>query len=161
MTKAVSHPTSAYTFSLAKVNCFNINFDHLKKMPLLGKWKHIRGLEPRKQKVAWNFIWTERNKDAGMSNVCVFIIDFAHISGILQLKGSLAKWFSVCLRTKWWSWVPVPLQWLLLIITLFFFCFFIIELTHSKTILEIPVEIEPQPAALDFKNLSQCSSRSK
>ena len=37
----------------------------------------------------------------------------------------------------------------------------IIELTHSKTILEIPVEIEPQPAALDFKNLSQCSSRSK
>ena len=91
MTKAVSHPTSAYTFSLAKVNCFNINFDHLKKMPLLGKWKHIRGLEPRKQKVAWNFIWTERNKDAGMSNVCVFIIDFAHISGILQLKGSLAK----------------------------------------------------------------------
>ena len=42
-----------------------------------------------------------------------------------------------------------------------FFCFFIIELTHSKTILEIPVEIEPQPAALDFKNLSQCSSRSK
>ena len=30
----------------------------------------------------------------------------------------------------------------------------IIELTHSKTILEITVEIEPQPAALDFKNLS-------
>ena len=37
----------------------------------------------------------------------------------------------------------------------------IIELTHSKTILEITVEIEPQPAALDFKNLSQYSSRSK
>ena len=34
-------------------------------------------------------------------------------------------------------------------------CFFIvIELTHSKTILEITVEIEPQPVALDFKNLS-------
>ena len=31
----------------------------------------------------------------------------------------------------------------------------IVELTHSKTILEITVEIEPQPAALDFKNLSQ------
>ena len=30
----------------------------------------------------------------------------------------------------------------------------IIELTHSKTILEITAEIEPQPAALDFKNLS-------
>ena len=37
----------------------------------------------------------------------------------------------------------------------------IIELTHSKTILEITVEIEPQPAALDFKNLSQYSSCSK
>ena len=37
----------------------------------------------------------------------------------------------------------------------------IIELTHSKTILEITVEIEPQPAALDFKNLPQYSSRSK
>ena len=37
----------------------------------------------------------------------------------------------------------------------------IIELPHSKSILEITVEIEPQPAALDFKNLSQYSSRSK
>ena len=37
----------------------------------------------------------------------------------------------------------------------------IVELTHSKTILEITVEIEPQPAALHFKNLSQYSSRSK
>ena len=36
-----------------------------------------------------------------------------------------------------------------------------IELAHSKTILEITAEIEPQPAALDFKNLSQYSSRSK
>ena len=37
----------------------------------------------------------------------------------------------------------------------------IIEPTHSKTILEITVEIEPQPAPLDFKNLSQYSIRSK
>ena len=37
----------------------------------------------------------------------------------------------------------------------------IIELTHSKTILENTVEIEPQPVALDFKNLSRYSSRSK
>ena len=37
----------------------------------------------------------------------------------------------------------------------------IIELIHSKTILENAVEIEPQPVALDFKNLSQYSSRSK
>ena len=35
------------------------------------------------------------------------------------------------------------------------------ELTHSKTILEITVEIEPHPAALDFKNLSQYSRCSK
>ena len=37
----------------------------------------------------------------------------------------------------------------------------IIELTHTKTILENIVEIEPQPVALDFKNISQYSSRSK
>ena len=37
----------------------------------------------------------------------------------------------------------------------------IIELIHSKTILEITVETEPQPVALDFKNLSQYSSCSK
>ena len=37
----------------------------------------------------------------------------------------------------------------------------IITLTHSKTILENTVEIEPQLVALDFKNLSQYSSRSK
>ena len=37
----------------------------------------------------------------------------------------------------------------------------IIELTHSKTILEKIVEIEPQPVALDFKNIPQYSSRSK
>ena len=37
----------------------------------------------------------------------------------------------------------------------------IIELTHSQIILENTVEIEPQSVALDFKNLSQYSSRSK
>ena len=37
----------------------------------------------------------------------------------------------------------------------------IIELTKSKTILENIVEIDPQPVALDFKSLSQYSSRSK
>ena len=37
----------------------------------------------------------------------------------------------------------------------------IIKLTRSKTILETTVEIEPQPIALDFKNLSQYSSPSK
>ena len=43
----------------------------------------------------------------------------------------------------------------------YYYYYYYIELTHSKTILEISVEIEPQPAALDFKNLSQYSSRSK
>ena len=37
----------------------------------------------------------------------------------------------------------------------------IIELTHSKVILENTVEIEPQPVPLDFQNLSQYSSRSR
>ena len=37
----------------------------------------------------------------------------------------------------------------------------IIKLTHSKNVLENTVEIQPQAVALDFKNLSQYSSRSK
>ena len=37
----------------------------------------------------------------------------------------------------------------------------IIIITHGKTILENTVEIEAQPPALDFKNLSQYSSHSK
>ena len=41
---------------------------------------------------------------------------------------------------------------LLLLLVLFLLLFFI-ELTQSKTILENTVEIEPQPVALDFKNL--------
>ena len=48
-----------------------------------------------------------------------------------------------------------------IIIIIIIISIIIIELTHSKTTLEITVEIEPQPAALDFKNLSQYSSRSK
>ena len=48
-----------------------------------------------------------------------------------------------------------------IIIIILLYYIITIELTHSKTILEITVEIEPQPAALDFKNLSQYSSRSK
>ena len=39
--------------------------------------------------------------------------------------------------------------------------YYYIELTHSKTILENTVKIEPEPLALDFKNLSQYSSCSK
>ena len=37
----------------------------------------------------------------------------------------------------------------------------IIELTYSKTIVENTVEIEPQPVAIDFKDLSLYSNSSK
>ena len=52
---------------------------------------------------------------------------------------------------------------LLIIIVIIIIIIIIIinELTHIKNILEITVEIEPQPVALDFKNLSKYSSRSK
>ena len=50
---------------------------------------------------------------------------------------------------------------IIIIIILIIIITFIIELTHSKTILQNTVEIEPQLVALDFKNLSQYSSRSK
>ena len=51
---------------------------------------------------------------------------------------------------------------IIIIITIFIIItIVIIELTHSKTFLENTVEIEPQPVALDFKDLSQYSTRSK
>ena len=49
----------------------------------------------------------------------------------------------------------------LIIIIIIINIIIIIELTQSKTILENIVETEPQPVALDFKNLSQYPSRSK
>ena len=50
---------------------------------------------------------------------------------------------------------------IIIIIIIIIISIIIIELTYSTTILKITVEIEPQPAALDLKNLSQYSSRSK
>ena len=50
---------------------------------------------------------------------------------------------------------------MLFIVTVIVVIIIITELTHSKTILENTSEIEPQPVALDFKNLSQYSNRSK
>ena len=50
---------------------------------------------------------------------------------------------------------------LLLLSVLLIFIIIIIGLTHSRTVVENTVETEPQPVALDFKNLSQYSSRSK
>ena len=58
------------------------------------------------------------------------------------------------------AWVGIsPIIIISIIIIIIFII--IIELTQSKTILENTVDIEPQPVALDFKNLSQNSSRSK
>ena len=48
-----------------------------------------------------------------------------------------------------------------IIIVIIIIIIIIIELTHIKTIPENTVEIEPQSVALDFKNLSQYSSRAK
>ena len=48
-----------------------------------------------------------------------------------------------------------------IIIIVFIIIVIIIELTHSQTIQENTVGIEPQPVALDFKNFSQYSSHSK
>ena len=50
---------------------------------------------------------------------------------------------------------------IIIVIIIIIIFIIIIELTHSKNILGITVEIEPKPAALDFKNLSQYSSRFK
>ena len=44
---------------------------------------------------------------------------------------------------------------IIIIVIIIIIIIIFIELTHSKTILENTVEIEPQPVALDFKNLSQ------
>ena len=49
----------------------------------------------------------------------------------------------------------------IIVIIIIIIIIIVVELTHSKTILENTVEIEPQPVALDFKNFSQYSSCSK
>ena len=50
---------------------------------------------------------------------------------------------------------------IIIIFVIIIIIYIIIMLTHSKTIIENTVEIEPQPVALDLKNLSQYSSRPK
>ena len=57
--------------------------------------------------------------------------------------------------------IPKNAPSLFIIIIIVIIIIIIIEVTHSKTVLENTVEIEPQPVALDLKNLSQYSSRSK
>ena len=60
-----------------------------------------------------------------------------------------------------WLTISPVFHYYIIIIIIIIVIIITIELTHSKTILEVNVEIEPQPVALDFKNLSQYSSRSK
>ena len=50
---------------------------------------------------------------------------------------------------------------IIIIIIITIIIIIIIDLTHSKTILENTVGIDPQSVALDFKNVSQYSSSSK
>ena len=60
-------------------------------------------------------------------------------------------------KRRWWH-----ISIIIIIITItIIIIIIIIEVTHSKTILENTFEIEPQPVALDFKNLSHYSNRSK
>ena len=58
------------------------------------------------------------------------------------------------------SLLPFAIIFIIIIIIIINIITIIIELTHSKTMLENTVEIEPQPVALDFKNLSQYSGHS-
>ena len=71
------------------------------------------------------------------------------------------KWKSVVHKEEEFGTLLTDLSNTLDCLYLRFIIIITIELTHSKTILEITVEIKPQPAALDLKNLSQYSSRSK
>ena len=55
---------------------------------------------------------------------------------------------------------PLPII-IIIVIIIIVIVVVVVELTHSKTILKNMVEIEPQPVALDLKNLFQYSSRFK
>ena len=63
--------------------------------------------------------------------------------------------FNYFIQTKIWLW-HLKFQPIIIIIIIIIV---VIEPTHSKIIMGNTVEIEPQPVALDFKNLSQYSSR--
>ena len=55
--------------------------------------------------------------------------------------------------------ITIPL--IIIIIVVVVVVIVIIELTHSKTILENTIQIEPQTIALGFNSLSQYSRHSK
>ena len=52
------------------------------------------------------------------------------------------------------SWIATIIFIIVIIIFIIIVVVVVVKLTHSKTILEITVEIEPPAVALDFKNLS-------
>ena len=57
--------------------------------------------------------------------------------------------------------ITIPLIIIIVIIVVVVVIIVIIELTHSKTILENTIQIEPQTIALGFNSLSQYSRHSK
>ena len=85
-----------------------------------------------------------------------FLAFFTHLKDIGPSLGRLpskAKDLHLAMRHSYPPSINLVFQYHRFIIIIIIF-----ELTHSKTILEITDEIEPQPAVLDFKNLSQYSS---
>ena len=80
-----------------------------------------------------------------------------YLSSLLLFRIHLLLLLLVLLIFNWYIGIFNIIIAIIIIIIIYII---ITVLTHSKTILEKTV-IEPQPVALDFKNLSQYSSRSK
>ena len=57
--------------------------------------------------------------------------------------------------------ITIPLIIIVVVVVVVVVVIVIIELTHSKTILENTIQIEPQTIALGFNSLSQYSRHSK
>ena len=84
-----------------------------------------------------------------------------YLSSLLLFRIHLLLLLLVLLIFNWYIGIFNIIIVIIIIIIIIIIIYTIItELTYSKTILEKTV-IEPQPVALDFKNLSQYSSRSK
>ena len=81
-----------------------------------------------------------------------------YLSSLLLFRIHLLLLLLVLLIFNWYIGIFNIIIAIIIIIIIIYII--ITVLTHSKTILEKTV-IEPQPVALDFKNLSQYSSRSK
>ena len=82
-----------------------------------------------------------------------------YLSSLLLFRIHLLLLLLVLLIFNWYIGIFNIIIVIIIIIIIIIYII-ITELTYRKTILEKTV-IEPQPVALDFKNLSQYSSRSK